>query len=145
MVHDPRDQDLVYYKGVAISEITSMKLSDGYCGKMKPALKRKKTFGAYQQQQMERYTHIWEKSQKIRAHSENVVAKQRKVPSKKAGKKQSKLTSFLAPTPQVQLAAEEDQPQEQHHQASFGANQAGGLLEELAAHIDPLLLWDNPQ
>ena len=94
---------------------------------------------------MERYTHIWEKSQKIRAHSENVVAKQRKVPSKKAGKKQSKLTSFLAPTPQVQLAAEEDQPQEQHHRANFGANHAGGLLEELAKHIDPLLLWYKPQ
>ena len=42
IVHDPKDQHLVYYKGVAISEITSMKLSDGYCWHLRPAEKHKK-------------------------------------------------------------------------------------------------------
>ena len=35
--------------------------------------------------------------------------------------------------------------QEQHHRANFGANQAAGLLEELAAQIDPVLFLDNTQ
>ena len=42
IVHDPKDQHLVYYKGVAISEITSMKLSDGYCWHLRLAEKHKK-------------------------------------------------------------------------------------------------------
>ena len=46
-VHDPRDQDLVFYKGVAISDITSMKLSDGYCWKMKNNPSRKKDIWMY--------------------------------------------------------------------------------------------------
>ena len=57
--------------------------------KSKVKLHPSQASGAYQPQQMERYTRFWNESQQKTAHSENAVAKQRKVPSKKAGKKQS--------------------------------------------------------